>query len=246
MAESDVHKIWIKRGGEKDENIAAQRREMEKQFDTIIIPGEAGATVQENEGKHVYVNPILHLDREELWSREEVRTYLKIPKDKKVAYIQLGAGNINDINSDINRIVTEIRKHDDVVMVLGESLIGNELKIIEDDIILIKDYPNSKYFNGFDFAVSACGYNTFHELVYFGVPTLFLPNMNTKTDDQYGRAMKVQNVDGGVVLTDFEQLPAAIDVLCDSERNAQMRENLKTLMETNGANEAAQAISERL
>ena len=44
-------------------------------------------------------------------------------------------------------------------------------------------FPMSRYFAAFDIAVAAAGYNAFHELIAFGVPTLFVP-MSRDTDDQ--------------------------------------------------------------
>lgn len=237
-------KIWVKRGGEKSDEIADKREQAELQFDYIIQPGEAGAPIQNQDEKHRSIHPILYLDKEELWSREDVRTYLKIPKDVTAVYIQLGAGNINDIDSDINIIIQELRKHDNILMILGESMIGNEMKIVENDILIIKDYPNSKYFNGFDFAISACGYNSFHELLYFGVPTIFIPNMNTKTDDQYARAMIAQNAGAGLVLTDLRggSLADAVTQFCDKSQNAAMRRRASGIISENGADTAATLI----
>ncbi len=48
-------------------------------------------------------------------------------------------------------------------------------------------FPMSRYFHAFDLAVAASGYNAFHELIAFGVPTLFVP-MPRNTDDQAARA----------------------------------------------------------
>lgn len=244
--DNGVCKIWVKRGSERSDIELDKRADAENQFDYVIVPGEAGAKLTSDQENRIAVNPIIYLDREELWSREDVRTYLKIPEGKKAVYVQLGAGNINDIDSDISKILRELRKHDDLVMILGESMIGNELKIVEKDIIIIKDYPNSKYFNGFDFAVSACGYNSFHELLFFGVPTLFLPNRKTKTDDQYARAMISQNAGAGIVVTDInsDQLSKAVDRLCDDAENRKMRENAKGIIPENGADRAAELILE--
>ena len=248
MAKGEAVKIWTKRGGEKTAEIAEARRKMEDQFDLVIIPGEAGQSVPKDDQKHRYVNSILYLDKEELWTREDVRTYLKIPKDKKAVYIQLGAGNINDTDSDLGLIVHELRKRDDIVMIIGESLIGKEMKIIEEDIIIIKDYPNSKFFNGFDFAISAVGYNSFHEMVYNCLPAIFLPNMNTKTDDQYGRAMIAENGGAGRVITELtaETFNQCVDDMCDEEKNAAMRKAAAKIMDVNGAIEAANVIVEAM
>ncbi len=241
IANQNVYKIWMKRGGDKNNSIANARKEKEGYFDRIIVPGELSSQEAPSE-KHWTVNPIVYLDKEDLWTREEVRTFLKVPEDKMIAYIQLGAGNINDIHSDIHRIICEIRKHRNVIMVLGESIIGDELKVFEKDVIVIKDYPNEKYFNGFDFAVSACGYNSFYELVHFGVPTVFVPNLEAKTDDQYARAIRVQNNNAGFVTIDTNAMSEIIDVLCDVYRNRELRENLRSISFENGANEAAEII----
>jgi predicted glycosyltransferase len=53
---------------------------------------------------------------------------------------------------------------------------------------VVREFPISRRFRAFDLAVSASGYNSFHELLRFGVPTLFLPNRDTALDDQQGRA----------------------------------------------------------
>jgi UDP-N-acetylglucosamine:LPS N-acetylglucosamine transferase len=53
---------------------------------------------------------------------------------------------------------------------------------------VVREYPLSRYFHAFDVAISASGYNSFHELLRFGVPTLFVPNRSTAMDDQVARA----------------------------------------------------------
>lgn len=240
--------IWIKRGSEKKEELVEKRRFAEQAFDYIIIPSELAEKEGAIDKKHFVVAPIVYFNKEEIWSRKETRIYLKIPDNKLAVYIQLGAGNINDIHSDISKIIIELRKHSNIMIVLGESMIGNELKIIEDDVIVLKDYPNAKYFRGFDFAISACGYNSFHELIYLGVPAIYLPNMNTKTDDQYARALIAQNHNAGIVITDIngEQLANAIAQMSDPNTNKRMRNNCQTLIQLNGADSAASFIVSKL
>lgn len=244
--EKQIPRIWIRRGSEKSAEIAENRNDAEKDFDYIIIPGEAGAPIKENDGRHFYVNPIIYIDKEELWARDDVRKYLKIPDGKKAVYVQMGAGNINDIHSDIYKIITALRKYPDIMIVLGESIIGDELKIIEDDIVVIKDYPNSKYLRGFDFAISACGYNSFHELLFLEVPTIFIPNMNTQADDQYARALIAQNQGVGIVVTDIcgEQLPQAISHLHSIGESFEMHTGRMQIVQENGADKAAEYIVE--
>ena len=240
---SGVVKIWVKRGGEK-EGTSDARKEREKDFDYIIIPGEAGEKIESVDNKHIPVPSIIFMDKNELLSKEAVRKFFKVHNNKKLVYVQLGAGNINDINSQINKVITALRKRKDIMIVIGESIIGNSLDIYEDDVCIIKDYPNSKYFNGFDFVISACGYNSFHELLYLETPAIYLPNMETKTDDQYGRAMLAEKAGAAIVVKDVdsEELDNDIEKMCDLEKNSVMRENAHKLGIINGAEDAAKII----
>ena len=52
-------------------------------------------------------------------------------------------------------------------------------------IHLDSTYPMSRYLRAFDASVAAAGYNAYHELIRFGVPSLFVP-MARQTDDQAG------------------------------------------------------------
>ena len=72
-----------------------------------------------------------------------------------------------------------------------------------------------------------------------------MPNVYAKTDDQYGRALKIQNAGAGIVVTDTSHITAEIDRLCDDGCNRAMRENLKSMKFKNGADEIAKLISGR-
>ena len=67
-------------------------------------------------------------------------------------------------------------------------------------VTILRDYPNSIYFNGFDATVQAGGYNSFHETRTFGLPALFYPNMSTGMDDQYARCIVAEQEGWGIVL----------------------------------------------
>ena len=134
-------------------------------------------------------NPILFADREELYPREHLRNQLGIPMDSIVAYVQLGAGEINDIESDLDMSVRLLLSNPNVYVVVGESMIGNRLNITGERVRTLRDYPNSLYFNAFDFAIMAGGYNSYHEAIAFQLPTICIPNQSTGMDDQVASLM---------------------------------------------------------
>ncbi|WP_226655336.1 glycosyltransferase [Guptibacillus hwajinpoensis] len=239
-----LRKIWVKRGQHK-EGKAELVESKEAEFDEVYVPGEAGGeNSMRKEGIKTYCEPVLYLDREELKDRESVRRQWNIPEGMKMVYVQLGAGKINDIHSTISILLNELLKRDDVFVVIGESIIGNRMDLKMERVLTLRDYPNSIYFNAFDLIVTATGYNTFHEVMYFGVPSILIPNENTKTDDQVARAMIAGNAGAAIVLrdpgaADFEK---AIQEALDEENNQTMRKSALSLMKENGAQQMAEMI----
>lgn len=231
-------KIWLKRESYKvgtDDGT-----EMEKRFNLTIVPGEAGLRKLSNTIKKKYVNPIILLDQEEAHKREAIRTELKLSQQHKLFYVQLGAGIINDTHDVLHRVIDLILKNPDHRILLGESIIGKHLDIKNQSITTIRSYPNSQYFKAIDYAVSASGYNTFHELLYYGVPSLFIPNTQTSKDDQVARVKRgvvkkacLLAFENKINETDFNQLIQNEQIL---------RKNSKNLVAVNGALEAAKII----
>jgi hypothetical protein len=148
------------------------------------------------------VPPITLIDRDEMWDGTKVRRRFGIPLDSRVAYVQLGAGRINDIDSEINHVISALLEEENLHIVLGESMLGDRLDIDLERVHVLRDYPNSIYLNGFDFSIQAGGYNSFHEMRKMAMPTLFLPNLNTGMDDQVTRCEKAVSEGWGLVNLD--------------------------------------------
>ena len=101
-------------------------------FDLIAHPQDAVSnTFSEIEhGVEVLsVPPMTLIDSEEMWTRESSRSRLGVPIDSLVTYVQLGAGRINDIDSDVRQVVDALLEHEGMYVVLGESLLGDRLKV---------------------------------------------------------------------------------------------------------------------
>jgi len=193
-------KIWLRRGMfRKGTSVPVDSI---GKFDLIVHPEDAVPMLQSDVDHGVEVlsvPPMTLIDSEEMWSRKMARHRLGVPEDSRVAYVQLGAGQINDIDSDVRQVVDALLFYEDVHVVLGESLLGNRLQIDLDRVHLIRDYPNALFFNAFDISVQAGGYNSFHEMRQLGIPTLFLPNMNTGMDDQLARCEVAVEEGWGIV-----------------------------------------------
>ena len=196
-----IRKIWMRRGTfRKGSSIPVDSIEY---FDAVIHPEDSIAAENDQIEHNVEIitcSPIVMLDEDELLSREKARLRLGLPHDAIVVYVQLGAGEINDIESEIRLTLESLLENPAVQVVLGESLIGERIDIDLPRVRILRDYPNSMYFRGFDATVQAGGYNSFHETRTFGLPTLFYPNMNTGMDDQLARCKVAEKEGWGLVL----------------------------------------------
>lgn len=235
--------IWIRREGYKHNT--PRQDYLEQNFHLTIVPKELVRTYGEygeSESTRKYCKPIVLLDSKEVHDRDIVRKSLGITPASKLFYVQLGAGNINDIRVDYEMIIKCILKNPNHIILLGESIIGEKISITGDRIKMIRSYPNAQYFKGIDFAVSAVGYNTFHELLYFKVPTLFIPNLKTLQDDQVKRAKLAEEKGAALCLEEISEayLDDAIKHICLHEKN--IKENIEKIHQENGAGEAARYI----
>ena len=244
-----MRKVWVRRGMFRKDatNIPVDSIE---HFDILIRPGDSGPATTSSQAEitieQLPCNPILFAGKDELLPREELRERLAIPQDATVAYVQLGAGEINDIESDLDLSIRLLSAHD-VYVVVGESMIGNRLNISGERIRTLRDYPNSLYFNSFDFAIMAGGYNSYHEAIAFQLPTICIPNKSTGMDDQVARAMVAAEAGAMLVIQDVneEKLVFAIESMLDSNKRDEIIAATALLGQQNGADKLAEALCEQ-
>jgi len=196
-----IKKIWLRRGMfKKRSSVPVDSIDF---FDSIIHPEDAiemtpvekiHSTRTEN------VSPITLIEYDEMLSRRETRSRLGLPIDCRVTYVQLGAGRINEIDSDIRIVVNSLLKQKDMYVIIGESMLGKRINIDLERVRVIRDYPNAIYLKGIDYCVQAGGYNSFHEMRNMRLPTLFIPNTNTGMDDQLARCEVASKEGWGIVL----------------------------------------------
>jgi hypothetical protein len=212
-------------------------------FEAILEPGEfaagedSGPTSARRAEAH-QVAPIVFLDDSEILPREEAVNELGLDPAKPAVLVQLGQGA--DVAAATDRCLRVLAGRDDVQVAAASSAIAGLLDVPEGIVHMRSMYPMSRYYAAFDGAVSAAGYNAFHELVRFGVPTLFVP-MRRETDDQPARARYAADVGIGLAVDGpaDDRITDRLGELLDAERRGAMRERLRELRPENGAAEAA-------
>ena len=194
-SQQHMQKWWMRRGSIKsNKSIPIDSRSF---FDGVIIPSE-GWDVEVQDGEHI-VAPIKAIEPQDAWGRTLARSRLSVPDVAKVVYVQLGAGRINDIENILEMVLDALFAHPEVYIVLGESMLGERMAFTHERLRIIRDYPNALYAHGFDASVQAGGYNSYQEMRMFGIPTLFIPNIDTGMDDQVVRCRVAEKEGWGLV-----------------------------------------------
>lgn len=242
-------RVWVRRAMWKP-TISNEQLARAPEFDLIIEPGEhageydVGATSQDS--KSVGVSPMTVLSQSEVLSRAEALAELGLVDDPEHRYalVTLGAGNINDLRTTQERVLSAISQYKGWHPVLTKGAISSSQTSAS--FMTIETFPLARYVHAFDFVVAAAGYNSFAELMASGVPAIWIPNMSTMTDDQDARARWAH--DCGVGLRALESDPESIDeavaLMCEGRVRASIQSRLDGLDKTNGAYEAASLISD--
>ena len=192
------------------------------------------------------VGPITLVGKEEMLSRDEARAQLQLDAERPAALLQLGVGNNYDYG-ELRRILLEkLLAHPGLQVFEPQPVISNNARERTDGVLTAPVYPVARYLKAFDFAVSACGYNSFHELLLAAVPTVFVPNENPMMDEQLARARYAENHGMGICLrtSDIYGARPSIDRMLDPSQRKRMSAKSRKLSFPNGAAQAARLIEE--
>ena len=246
-ANPDLPAMWVRRPMWREGKGKAALGRTEA-FSRVLEPGELaasedrGATV-DRQGEAIRVRPIRYLDRDELLDRDSAAAELGLDPGQVNALVALGQGQ--GLESASARALARLTAADGVRPVALESSLAAGMEIPADAVHLRGTFPLARYYRAFDLAVSASGYNAFHELLAAGVPTLFAP-MRRESDDQAARARWAQGAGVGLALQDADspELVERLGDLLDPERRSQMVAALAALTPQNGAAAAAGAVAD--
>jgi hypothetical protein len=190
------------------------------------------------------VNPIIFLDESELVDRDAAATALGIDPKMPAVLLQPGGGHEEDYKSPAAVFIRRLSKFPGWQIVSAESNIAADLKEPQGAVSKTSLYPLSRYYRAFDFVISAAGYNSYHELIGFAVPTIFVPNAHKGTDDQAARAEYARDAGAGLCVEKVteEAVEESLEIMMDEGRRRRMARRCREIFPGNGAHVAAQKI----
>ena len=188
-------KIWQRRGMWRP-GAGQSHIECEPHFDAVIEPGELAASMDrgltvDHRDRTILVPPIRFLHEAEALPRDAARAVMGLAPDAPAVLLLLGSGN-NFKTHDIQALVHDQIRADDpgrtCQIAVGQWRISDDLSALPEGVIPLTTFPFARFLNAFDYSVALAGYNTFHENIAAGLPTLFLSNENPNQDEQWLRA----------------------------------------------------------
>jgi UDP:flavonoid glycosyltransferase YjiC (YdhE family) len=246
----DCRLVWIRRGMWRNQELDRRFLERQRFFDLVIEPGDVaeqydnGLTTKQRDGV-LSVDPIRLLDEEELLSREAAAAELCLDTTRPAVLLQLGSGSNRDIIQIMDHLVSVLKKHPSVQIVNAEWLITNTSIDLWPGVLRLRGHPITRYYKAFDFTIAAAGYNSFNEIISFGLPAIFIPNGHESMDDQIGRARCAQDNGAAFYLSEQQigEAETCIGALMDEEARAVLRVNCRRIARSNGATTAAETIT---
>lgn len=182
----------------------------EKGFDSPTLTGSEGGLISRyNQRIQIQSNsPILIREREELLPREKARKALGIHSDRAV-YITLRGQESDGGTAELINVAQRL-KAEGWHIILGAGPGYDGPPIHEPGISYADHFLPMELLTGVDAAVSAGGYHSFYELMYVGVPTIFLPDIRSG-DPRIGRVRRAEMAGAGRLARSLREIPRLLE-----------------------------------
>ncbi|MBK7995137.1 MAG: hypothetical protein IPK14_17655 [Blastocatellia bacterium] len=168
-------KVFVNRAMKAD--FQAHIQPLLNHYDKILVPQEIGSQPTEFPAqitsKVKYLGPIMLRERVELRSRNEARKLLGIPENKLAVWITAGGGGDANAAIGLKNLVAKLLENKDLHLVVAAGPLYRGEPLRGERVTWLTDFNVSENYLAIDFAFSAAGYNSFHELLYCGVATAF-------------------------------------------------------------------------
>lgn len=244
----DVGFIWMRRGMWRP-SAPTKQLSASGHFDLVLQPGDFGARadrgplVDRTDAEHI--PPVSLTDVLPPTSREDARDALGLPREGRVLLLSPGSGALGSVEETAARVQGALAEHGRgwTVAVTKQAIARHSIGAGSDRVVVLDDvYPLSRYLAAFDAAVSAAGYNSVHELLGAGVPTLFIPGLDHVTDDQGARTEGVA-ARGAALVVRSGDVEAGVRDLMDDGRRRELRAACDALEPADGGLVAAEHVA---
>jgi O-antigen biosynthesis protein len=217
-------------------------------YDLILVPerqSDANLVVPQHlQSKVRFLGPVMIRRREEILSHDEARTKLGAAPGQKIVYLSAGGGGGKGAEKMLHDWLNWLSGTEYLLVVGAGPLYRGDVRY-DRNVLWTERVPICEFMAGFDVAVSAAGYNSFNELMYFGVPTILVPQKRD-ADDQLARARRAEQQGAAFLLESPDAVSLANAVARVSDAGETMRQKAQQIYNKNYAADFAAAIYDLL
>jgi hypothetical protein len=243
----DIAWVWIRRALWRVDH--AFNPDAQGAFDMVIEPGEFAHDEDHGPTRDlpgaVAVSPLLLLDPGSGLPRCEAAAKLAVDPNRFTVAVQLGSQRNFNFAALPELIFAGLERRGvqtvQILNPLARPCREDRLRVPSRSL-----YPLAECFAAIDLLVTNAGYNSFHESIFGGVPSIFVPNEAPEMDDQHLRAVYAQSAGLGLCLrhSELNRVEASLDLALSEPFQAEVRRRSKRLGFVNGAVDAAKAIEQ--
>jgi len=244
----DLGWVWVRRGLWVDGQHLDES--LEANFNLVIEPGDLAGDEDHGPttrmpGAANKVPTILLCNPRKGLDREQAAKRLGTDPARFTAAIQLGSQRNFDYEELPELVARDLVGRGLQVVRIANPLSGPQETPLS-GVAKSTVYPLGECLAAIDLMITNAGYNSFHECIYGGVPTIFVPNESPEMDDQQLRAAYAHAAGLGLRLRAAEtgRIGETIDIALSDDFRDEMRRRSARLEFVNGALGAARLIEE--
>ncbi|NND98577.1 MAG: hypothetical protein HKN47_14750, partial [Pirellulaceae bacterium] len=216
-----------------------------RMYDQIVAPHAQDESSRggfaAHDGELMLSGEVIQFEHDDLLPPGVARAQLGIPTDKRLVYLSAGGGGDPSAETQLRSLIDNLSDLNHVQLLVGAGPLYRGGRLSGTNVTWFDGPSIAKYFSALDAAVSAAGYNTFHELLYARVPTAFF-SQEKIADDQSARIQKALAAGACKSLDDVadrESVVTTVQDLLHGDTANQLRTACEKQLPTNGASRCA-------
>ena len=188
-----------------------------------------------------FTGPLVRSDRFDALSVTDAKKRLGIDPARQVVLVTGGGGGDAGVDAFFDDVEQAVGADDNVHVVYAAGPLFRSAPRCGPRRTFFVGHDLAEHLAAVDVAVCAAGFNTIHELLFAGVPTLVIPQTKI-ADDQHARAQRYADR-GALRLTSRAAVAVELrSLLADADQRAQLSARARQAMPKNHARDAAREI----
>ncbi len=213
-------------------------------YDTIAVPHtQTDDDPDQFAGRPTtWCGEVIQFDRAEAPQQHWAREQLGVSPNDKLIYVSAGGGGDPHSQQALQTIVQTLGQQGGIHLLVGAGPLYQGKRLSGPRLTWFTQPRIFPFLAGCDAAISAGGYNTFHELLHLGIPTVFYAQQKV-ADDQALRIQQAAAQNACLWLPDVHNADALNQTLNQALQNApQLTHNAQKRVPGHGAANCARAL----